>query len=107
MSAEQYARIKQKIRDSAASSSMSIWLAFALTAVGVAATLLIALLTTSMNPDIKGKLEVGGWASFSLVIVLVAVHITKHAQHQASVEDIINEIDTYSYHRASTVEKKP
>jgi hypothetical protein len=99
MSAPQYERIQQKIRDSAESSNASIWLALALTFGGIAATLWVTVAATDMTADVKGKLEVGGWASIALLVVLVAVHLVKHAQHRTLVEDIIKEMDTYSYHR--------
>lgn len=99
MSTAQYERIKQKIRESSNSSHTSIWLALALTFAGIAATLWTTVLATSMSADIKGKLELGGWFSLVLVLVFMAMHMEKHAQHKAEVDDIIEEMETYSYHR--------
>jgi hypothetical protein len=101
MSREHYQRIEGKIRSGMdTSSKMSTWLGFAMMVGGIAATLWVAILTATVatTPDTKGKLEVAAWVAVALFIALLVMHFVKRSQQLALGEDIIKEMDTYSYH---------
>ncbi len=67
----------------------------------------VTALATSMARDAKGKLELAGWFSIVLMLVLIAAHLARHAQHKSEVDDIIDELDTYIFHPAPNERDPP
>ncbi len=107
MSTAQYLRIQQKIRTNIESAGTSVWLTTAFTFAGIGATLLTTIVATTLDPSTRGKLEVGAWCCLVFVVLATFAHLKRQSEKKRVAEDIIDEMDTYIFHRVASEDASP
>jgi len=99
MSVRQYTRIQERIRKEIGGHSTSIWLALGLAFLGVGATIVVTLVSTSssnINAATKGELEVAAWACFVIAGIFGVVHYIRDQEKRKTANDICSEMDASS-----------
>lgn len=104
MTDRHYKRVQDRVRkEIKGTHTASIWVALALAAFGVMATLIVtAAFAGITNATEKGKLETAAWAAGIVVAIFVVVHLVTRKEADVRAEDVIAEMDTYCYRALAT-----
>jgi hypothetical protein len=92
----QYERVQGRIRkETKVSHVSSVWVALAFAAFGVGTTILITVESTdNLGAELRGKLEVAGWASLVVIGLCLLAHFMTRSGGASVGDDICDEMDT-------------
>jgi hypothetical protein len=98
MTDEHYKRITDRIRrEIRGTLTTSLWIAIALSALTLGASLLITVQSASLSEGTQGEMELGYWVCFAFTGFCVFVHRVTGKDADARADDVLNEIETHLF----------